>query len=71
MNSFVAGIDLGEKENNAMHMEPDGGIKEGFNFFMNDERYTEFKEKISLERRIAFEASGSVLFFSTTDKSRK
>ncbi len=71
MNSFVAGIDLGQKENNAMYMEPDGEIKEGFNFFMYEERYTEFKEKISLERRAAFEASGFVLFFSTTDKYRK
>ena len=30
MNSFVVGIDLGEKESNACYMSPDGEIKEGF-----------------------------------------
>ena len=40
MNSFVVGIDLGEKESNTTHMSPDGEIKEGFNFPMNRDRYT-------------------------------
>ena len=59
MNSFVVGIDLGEKESNACYMSPDGEIKEGFKFPMNKEGYTEFRKKISVETRIAFEASGS------------
>ena len=29
MNSFVVGIDLGERESNATYMSPDGEIKEG------------------------------------------
>jgi hypothetical protein len=37
MNSFIVEINLGEKENNATYMEPDGEIREGFNFFMNKE----------------------------------
>ncbi len=56
MNSFVVGIDLGEKESNACYMSPDGEIKEGFKFLMNREGYSEFRP---LETRIAFEASGS------------
>jgi transposase len=59
MNSFVVGIDLGEKESNACYMSPDGEIKEGFKFLMNKEGYSEFRKKIPLETRIAFEASGS------------
>ena len=37
MNSFVAGIALGEKESKATYMSPDGEIKEGFKFPMNRE----------------------------------
>ena len=59
MNSFVVGIDLGEKESDACYMSPDGEIKEGFKFPMNKEGYTEFRKKIPVETRIAFEASGS------------
>ena len=40
-------------------MAPDGEIKEGFKFPMNSEGYSEFRKKIPLETRIAFEASGS------------
>lgn len=32
MNSFVVGLDLGEKESNATYMSTDGEIKEGFKF---------------------------------------
>ena len=59
MNSFVVGIDLGEKESNATYMAPDGEIREEFRFFMNADGYMEFRKKIPLETRIAFEASGS------------
>ena len=59
MNSFVVGIDLGEKESSVTYMAPDGEIKEKFKFFMNAEGYSEFAKKIPLETRIAFEASGS------------
>jgi molecular chaperone DnaK (HSP70) len=59
MNSFVVGIDLGEKESSVTYMAPDGEIKEEFKFFMNAEGYSEFARKIPLETRIAFEASGS------------
>ena len=59
MNSFVVGIDLGEKESFATYMAPDGDIKEQFSFSMNREGYEEFAKKIPKETRIAFEASGS------------
>jgi transposase len=59
MNSFVVGIDLGEKESFATYMAPDGDIKEQFKFPMTAEGYVEFTKKIPLETRIAFEASGS------------
>ena len=59
MNSFVVGIDLGEKVSNATYMAPDGEIREEFRFFMNADGYMEFRKKIPLETRIAFEASGS------------
>ena len=59
MNSFVVGIDLGEKESSVAYMAPDGDIREEFKFFMNSEGYAEFRKKIPLETRIAFEASGS------------
>ena len=59
MNSFVVGIDLGEKESNATYRSPDGEIKEGLKFPMNRDGYTEFRNKIPLGTRIAFEASGS------------
>ncbi len=59
MNRFVVGIDLGEKESNTTHISPDGEIKERFNFPMNRDGYTEFRKKIPLETRIAFEASES------------
>ena len=45
MNSFVVGIDLGEKESNACYMSPDGEIKEGFKFPMNR------KDTLNSERR--------------------
>ena len=32
MNSFVVGIDLGEKESDGTYMSPDGEVKEGFRF---------------------------------------
>ena len=51
MNSFVVGIDLGEKESNATHISPDGEIKEGFKFPMNRDGYTEFRNKKPLETR--------------------
>ena len=35
MNSFVVGIDLGEKESSVAYMAPDGDIREEFKFFMN------------------------------------
>ena len=35
INSFVVGIDLGEKGSNATYMSPDSEIKEGFKFPMN------------------------------------
>ena len=59
MNNFFVGICLGEKERNATHMALDGEIREGFTFFMNANGYIEFRMKIPLETRIAFEASGS------------
>ncbi|MCL4329753.1 MAG: hypothetical protein M1533_01970 [Candidatus Thermoplasmatota archaeon] len=37
MNSFVAGIDPGEKESSATYIAPEGEIKEGFNLLMNKE----------------------------------
>jgi hypothetical protein len=37
MNSFVVGLDLGEKENHATYMSPDIEIKEGFRFLINRE----------------------------------
>ena len=37
MNSFVVGIDLGEKESEATYMSPDGEIKEGFKLPKNRE----------------------------------
>ena len=40
-------------------MTLDGEIREGFTFFMNANGYIEFRMKIPLETRIAFEASGS------------
>ena len=40
-------------------MAPEDEIKEGFKFPMNREGYYEFRKKIPLETRIAFEASGS------------
>ena len=40
-------------------MAPEGEIKECFKFPMNMDGYTEFRNKIPLETRIAFEASGS------------
>ena len=45
MNSFVVGIDLGEKESEATYMSPDGEIKEGFKFPKNREGYSEFRKK--------------------------
>jgi len=36
----------------------DGEIKEGFKFSMNREGYSEFRKKMPLETRIAFEAYG-------------
>lgn len=35
MNSFLVGIDMGEKESKACYMSTDGEIKEGFKFTMN------------------------------------
>ena len=64
MNSIVARIDLGEKESNATYMPPDGKIKEGFKFPMNRAGYSEFRKRIPLETRIAFEASGSAYVVS-------
>lgn len=37
MNSFVVGIDLGEKESSATHVTPDGDIKHQFKFSMASE----------------------------------
>ena len=48
MNSFVVGIDLGEKESSVTYMAPDGEIKEEFKFFMNAEGYSEFARKIDV-----------------------
>ena len=59
MNSFVAGIDLGEKESFTTYLAPDGDIKEQFKFLMTADGYKEFAKKIPLDTRIAFEASGS------------
>ena len=69
MNSFVVGIDLGEKESNTTHISPDGEIKERFNFPMNRDRYTEFRKKIPLETRIAFEAYESAYAVSRALKN--
>ena len=68
MNSFVVGIDPGEKESDACYMSPDGEIKEGFKFPMNKEGYTEFRKKIPVETGIAFEASGSAYAVSSALK---
>jgi len=62
MNSFTAGIDLGEKESDTTYLAPDGDIKENFKFSMDREGYKEFAKKIPLDTRIVFEASGSFLF---------
>ena len=35
MNSFVVGIDLGEKESDGTYMSPDSEIKKGFKFPVN------------------------------------
>ncbi len=42
MNSFVVGIDLGDKESNATYLSPDSEIKEEFRFFMSAEGYQRF-----------------------------
>ena len=68
MNSYVVGIGLGEKESNSIEMAPDGEINEGFKFPMNTERYSEFRKKIPLETKIAFEASGSAYAVSRSLK---
>ena len=52
MNSFVVGIDLGEKESSVTYMAPDGEIKEEFKFFMNAEGFSEFARKIPLEPQL-------------------
>ena len=59
MNSFVVGIDLGEKESVATYMAPDGDIRERFKFPMTPDGYRVFAGKILRETRITFEASGS------------
>ncbi len=41
MNSFVAGIDLGEKESSTTYMAPDGDIREQFKFPITAEGYRE------------------------------
>ncbi len=69
MNSFVVGIDLGEKESVATYMAPDGDIKDQFKFLMTPEGYSEFSKKVPLETRIAFEASGSA--YAVTSSLRK
>jgi len=69
MNSFVVGIDLGEKESFATYMAPDGDVREQFKFPMNSEGYSEFMSKIPLETRIAFEASGSAYAVSSALKN--
>ena len=69
MNSFVVGIDLGEKESFATYMAPDGDIKDQFKFPMTSEGYSEFMSKIPLETRIAFEASGSAYAVSSSLKN--
>ena len=69
MNSFVVGIDLGEKESFATYMAPDGDIKDQFKFPMTLDGYMMFREKIPMKTRIAFEASGSAYSVSKTLKN--
>lgn len=59
MNSCVVKIDKVEKESNAYCIAPDGEIKEGFKFPINRNGYIEFRNKTTIETRIAFKASGS------------
>jgi len=68
MNSFVVGIDLGEKESFATYMAPDGDIKDQFKFPMTPDGYSDFARKVPLETRIAFEASGSAYAVSSSLK---
>ena len=58
MNDHAVGIDIGEKESVATYMSPSGDVIEQFTFSMNSDGYSEFREKIPSETRIAFEASG-------------
>ncbi|MGC8726354.1 MAG: IS110 family transposase [Thermoplasmata archaeon] len=69
MNSYVAGIDLGEKESYVTYMAPDGDIKEQFKFSMDKKGYDEFAVKIPLNTKIAFEASGSAYAVSKALKN--
>ncbi len=57
MNSFVVGIDPGEKESNECYISPDVEIGGGLKFPVNRDVYPEFRKKISVETRIAFEVS--------------
>ena len=50
MNSFVVGIDLGEKESDACYVSPEGEIKEGFKFPMNKEGYTDSERRYLLKQ---------------------
>ncbi len=59
MNSFVAGIDPGEKESYAKYMAPDGDIREQFSFPMTLDGYRTFRENVPEQTGIVFEASGS------------
>ncbi len=69
MNSFVVGIDIGEKESVATYMAPDGDVVEQFNFPMTREGYGKFAEKVPREARIVFESSGSAYVVSCTLKN--
>ncbi len=58
MNSPAVGIDIGESESVAHFVSASGDTLEHFSFKMNDEGFNEFKKKIPVNARIAFEASG-------------
>ncbi|MGC8692727.1 MAG: IS110 family transposase [Thermoplasmata archaeon] len=58
MNAPAVGIDIGESESVAHFVSASGDTLEHFSFKMNDAGFNEFRKKIPVNARIAFEASG-------------
>ncbi|MGC8630109.1 MAG: IS110 family transposase [Thermoplasmata archaeon] len=58
MNAPAVGIDIGESESVAHFVSASGDTLEHFSFKMNDAGFNEFRRKIPVNARIAFEASG-------------